>query len=189
MKTRRAELWEASVLIKDVKCTIKDVKCTIQKVPKLRIYCQVEGCSKQKRAGGKCVGHGGGKPCNVKDCDKQRMSGGSCFKHGGGARCEVNGCDKKRQSGGKCSLHGGGTRCQVNGCDKKRQMEGKCNGHASGRRCQVVECLREFCQRVIREDADGVQHHIKVQDMKNVVSKRQESSGGTTHAPKKRKTV
>ena len=64
---------------------------------------------------------------------------------------------------------------------------GKCSGHASGRRCQVIGCLREFCQRVIREDADGFLQHIKKQDIQGLVLKRK-LSDGTTHAFKKKKT-
>ena len=86
-------------------------------------------------------------------------------------------------------MHGGGARCQINGCNKKLQRGGKCAGHLSGRSCQVVGCLREFCQRVIRADADGVQHHIKKQDVQNIVLKGQESCDNDFHASKKRKTV
>ena len=128
--------------------------------------------------------HGGGTRCQVNGCDKSRQTGGNCSGHGGGSRCSVRGCEKVSQGGGKYCEHGGGAQCQVNGCNKLDKSGGKCCGHASGRSCQVVGCLRQFCQRVIRADADGVQHHIKI-----AVSKRQEPSDDTTHASQKRKAV
>ena len=135
---------------------------------KVKMICEVQGCSKVAQSRKRCKRHGGGPRCRYPGCTKSSQGKGRCRTHGGGKQCSVEGCTSGAQQRGFCSRHGGAKLCSVDGCERHSRGNGMCAFHGGGKRCNVVDCNRSsriqgMCAMHKRMSSNGAHLQQKIQ--------------------------
>lgn len=115
---------------------------------KVKMICEVEGCTKVGQSRKRCKRHGGGPRCRYDGgCTKSSQGKGLCRKHGGGKQCAIEGCYSGAQLRGLCSKHGGAKLCnfldsQGVECHRHSRGAGLCAHHGGGKKCSYDQCMR-----------------------------------------------